>query len=354
MLVTGTERFPLTPSKAIKALLYTAVFNTAIALLLAASGFGGRFIYVFLFSQCIGLSICTCVMITARFFKAKALLLRGGMLIMALSTGAVAGVYLAMKVIGISCGQIAWSNECILQTVGGSIIMGAIISYFFYNKERLAQSIQMVQEERMKRLSSEKLALEANLKRLQAQVEPHFLFNTLSNIVSLMDTDLDRAKSMQMDLIRYLRTALGRARDKETTLGQETDMIRAYLDIFKIRMGDRLRYTISVPDALHDQPLPPMLIQPLVENALLHGLEPKIDGGRIDVTAAVQDSSLLITVADTGNGLTPHHRPGVGLTNVKDRLARLYGAKGRLSISENRPTGVSVSIEVPVQTESGS
>jgi len=342
----------VTPAKAVKALLYTVVFNSALALLLAASGLGESFLKVFFFTQCIGLTICTCVMTTTHLFKSKGLLIRALAHFSAIVTGAVLGVIIGANIVGISSTELPFTKRVFLQIIGGSVIIGAIVSYFFHNKEQLAKSIKMVQEERMKRLSSEKSALEANLKRLQAQVEPHFLFNTLSNIVSLMDTDLVRAKAMQLDLIRYLRTALGRTRNQETTLGQETDMIRAYLDIFKIRMGERLQYEIDVPGTLWNQPLPPMLIQPLVENALLHGLEPKIDGGRVALTAAVHDRRLHIAISDTGNGLATNHRPGVGLTNVKERLAQLYGDKGHLSISENQPTGVTVTIEVPLQAGS--
>jgi sensor histidine kinase YesM len=239
------------------------------------------------------------------------------------------------------------TNEKIWQIMGYGILFGLIVTPFFFSRKRLADTMAMAQEERLKRLSSEKLAVEADLKRLQAQIEPHFLFNTLSNILSLMDTDLAKAKSMQLDLIRYLRTSLGRTRNQETTLQQEVELIQAYLDIFKIRMGERLEYEIDIPATLLDHPLPPMLLQPLVENAIIHGLEPKIDGGKITLSATMNKDILEIDIADTGNGLCPQHRPGVGLANVKKRLAQLYGEKGRLIIRKNQPRGVLVQITVP-------
>lgn len=162
-----------------------------------------------------------------------------------------------------------------------------------------------------------------------------------------MDTDPVNAKTMQMDLIRYLRTALGRTRDQETTLGQELELIRAYLDIFKVRMGERLQYAIDVPEPLTGQPLAPVLLQPIVENALLHGLAPKIDGGHIHIIVVTDGRSLKIEISDNGIGMADHQQPGVGLSNVKARLAQLYGSQGRLVIKETQPCGVTVVVEVP-------
>lgn len=344
---------PPTLARVAKTLLYTAVFNTAIAVLLTVVGFSHPFLHTLGFSQCIGLTISICVMWTLYVVKNKGVIVRGIAHVAALVAGAFGGTAIGALVIDLPEGLFGVRNAFLWQIVGISILFGMIITYFFYSKEKLSATVQMAQEERIKRLSSEKLALEANLKRLQAQVEPHFLFNTLSNIVSLMDTDPANAKTMQMDLIRYLRTALGRARDKETTLGQEADLIRAYLDVFKVRMGERLQYTIDIPDSLKDTSLAPMLLQPIVENALLHGLTPKIDGGFIRIRAERQGGHTQIEISDTGKGLADHQLPGVGLTNVKERLAQLYGGNGRLLIKENQPCGVVVVVEVPLQKSSG-
>ena len=152
---------------------------------------------------------------------------------------------------------------------------------------------------------------------------------------------------MLMDLIRYLRTSLSRTLHETTTLDQEIDMIKAYLNIQKIRMDERLDFTIELPDALRQHPFPPMLLQPLVENAIKHGLEPKINGGTITTKVMEKDSLIKIEVIDTGIGLSSYQKTGVGIGNVKERLQLLYGEKGRLTLEENKPSGVRAIIEVP-------
>jgi sensor histidine kinase YesM len=340
---------PLTLSHLLKSLLYTAVFNTAIAMLLTTIGFGGSFWENLLFAQCVGLTMNLWISPAWHLGYGRTLPIRAALLCLSLCLGAVCGTALGAALVGLP-GENVFTlvNQFLWKIVGISILFGLIITYFFDSREKLAASIQSAQEERIKRLSSEKLALETDLKRLQAQVEPHFLFNTLSNILSLMDTDPDKARSMQMDLIRYLRTTLRRTRDQQTTLGQESELIRAYLDIFKIRMGQRLDFKIDIPPMLREHPFPPLLLQPIIENALLHGLEPKIQGGQINIRAQDVDDRLSIEIKDTGNGLIEHDSRGVGLTNVRERLDQLFDEQARLIITENQPSGVSVVIEVPL------
>lgn len=334
-----------------KTLLYTAAFNTIIAVLLVIVGFGRPFLHTLLYSQCIGLTICMCVVFSLYAARNRGMILRGIAVVMALTIGAVVGTSIAAAFIQLPGDPLNTKSMYLWQILGISILFGMIITYFFHSKEKLSATTQLAQEERIKRLSSEKLALEADLKRLQAQVEPHFLFNTLSNIVSLMDSDPVKAKSMQLDLIRYLRTTLGRSRNQETTLGQEAELMRAYLNIFKIRMGERLEFNIDIPDKLKVLQLSPMLLQPIVENAVLHGLEPKIDGGRIRIRAKEEEGIVNIEVSDSGCGMVEHQQPGVGLTNVRKRLEQLYGNQGRLVIKENQPYGLTVVVEVPIRDE---
>jgi sensor histidine kinase YesM len=235
----------------------------------------------------------------------------------------------------------------LLRTIVSAIVIGGAVGWFFYSKARLRTSNRIIQEERVNRLSSEKEALEAKLRLLQAQIEPHFLFNTLSNVLSLIDTEPAKGKSMLTDLIHYLRTSLSRTLSEITTLGQEIDMIKAYLSIQKIRMDERLNFTIELPDTLRQHSFPPMLLQPLVENAIKHGLEPKIDGGTVTIKAMEKDSLIRIEVIDTGIGFSAYQKNGVGIGNVKERLQMLYGEKGRLTLEENKPNGVRATIEVP-------
>jgi sensor histidine kinase YesM len=226
-------------------------------------------------------------------------------------------------------------------------MFGSIITYFFSSREQIAESEAQFQEEKIKRLTSEKKAAEANLKLIQAQIEPHFLFNTLSNILSLLDSNPTQGKSMLLDFIQYLRASLLKIREEKATLGQELEMIRAYLNIFKVRMGDRLHYKIDFSQHLKAIMFPPMLIQPLVENAIKHGLEPKVDGGEIFISGEVKNGTFRLAVADTGVGFSEQRECGMGLTSIRERLLSLYGDRGRLILEENQPHGFKATIEVP-------
>ena len=200
---------------------------------------------------------------------------------------------------------------------------------------------------------SDKERATAELKALRAQVEPHFLYNTLSNVVSLIDREPATAKHMTERLIGYLRHTLDASRRDNATVGDELNIIVDYLEILRLRMGERLAYVIEATDATRALPLSPMLLQPLVENAIKHGLEPKIDGGRIIVSAAVHDDALQIRVEDTGLGFgvaTDTAGSGSGLTNVRARLKALYGDGAKLTIDQPQ-TGTRICISLPVTVE---
>jgi LytS/YehU family sensor histidine kinase len=221
------------------------------------------------------------------------------------------------------------------------------MSYFFISRGFAADVKAQAQEEHLKRLKIEKEAIETNLKMLQAQIEPHFLFNTLSNVLSLLDTDTHKGKVMLESLTHYLRTTLSKTRRERSTVGQEIELTREYLNIFKVRMGDRLKVQIDVPAELEKITIPPMLIQPLVENAIQHGIEPNINGGEISIVVVKTDKTLKVIVSDTGLGLAENQDGGVGLKNVRERLLALFEDQGRLTLEENNPTGVNAIIEVP-------
>lgn len=196
---------------------------------------------------------------------------------------------------------------------------------------------------------------EAQLKTMQAQVEPHFLFNTLASVDYLIETDPARASSMQKHLIQYLRAALPQMREGSTTLGKELALCRSYLEILKVRMEDRLQFAIGVPQGLASAQFPPMMLQSLVENAIKHGLEPKSEGGTLTLTADIADGKLRVSVADTGLGFGAADTAGtgLGLTNLRERLAALYGGSARLSLQANTPSGTLATIEVPYVIEGG-
>ena len=200
---------------------------------------------------------------------------------------------------------------------------------------------------------SDKELATAELKTLRAQVEPHFLYNTLSNVVSLIDREPATAKHMTERLIGYLRNTLDASRRDNATVGDELAIIADYLEILRLRMGERLAFNINAADVVRALPLSPMLLQPLVENAIKHGLEPKIGGGSITVSADVHEGVLQIRVQDSGLGFgvaTATAGSGSGLTNVRARLKALYGDAAKLTI-EQAKEGTRICISLPAATE---
>jgi hypothetical protein len=194
---------------------------------------------------------------------------------------------------------------------------------------------------------------EARLQALQAQVEPHFLYNTLANVQALTEADPPAANAMVGHLIQYLRAALPKMRENTSTIGQEIELVTAYLNVLKMRMGARLEFGIDVPAELLSVPFPPLMLPSLVENAIKHGLEPLREGGRIDVVArriAADGERIQLQVKDTGKGLGDGPTAaggGIGLSNLRERLAALYGGRGRFSLESNVPRGVVATIDIP-------
>jgi signal transduction histidine kinase len=188
----------------------------------------------------------------------------------------------------------------------------------------------------------------ARLQLLQAQIEPHFLFNSLANLRRLQHTDVGAAREMLSALLRYLEEALPRLREPATTLGREAELVRAFLAVHQVRMGSRLAMQIEVPDALRAHPVPPMMLLTLVENAIKHGLQPLVEGGLVKVAAAERDGQLVLTVADTGRGMGSASGGGVGLANLRARLKALYGNAASLALRLNEPRGVVAIITLPM------
>ena len=208
-------------------------------------------------------------------------------------------------------------------------------------------------EEATKRAETEQLRrtlAEARMQALQAQIEPHFLFNTLASVDQLILTDPPRASKMQQSLIRYLRAALPQMREGgRPTLGQQVDLSRAFLEIMAVRMEGRLRTVLSVPDGLKSAVFPSMMLQTLVENAIKHGLEPKADGGTLEIKAEIVDGRLAVHVLDSGVGFAPKGESGVGLANVRERLKALYDDKAELVIGVPAGGGTCATISVPYE-----
>lgn len=196
------------------------------------------------------------------------------------------------------------------------------------------------------------LLAEVRLRALQAQIEPHFLYNTLANVVGLIDTQPAQAKRMLERFIDFLRASLDASRADAATLGAELDMAAAYLDVLAVRMGERLRYRFEVADGCRALRIAPMLLQPVIENAVAHGLEPKVEGGEIIVRAAVQNEQLTIEVIDSGAGLgtaPPKPGGGVGLSNLRARLRSIYGGAAQVQLLENESSGITVRLVLPLK-----
>ena len=196
--------------------------------------------------------------------------------------------------------------------------------------------------------ATEKELTVAKLNLLHAQVEPHFLYNTLASAQILTRSDPARADQMLGNLIVYLRNSLPRTEGEMSALGEELERARAYLEIMKIRMGERLGVQIQVPDSVKATPLPPMMLQTLVENAIKHGLEPVTGGGTVWIIARETDERVSVTVADDGRGFGGDSAgTGVGLKNIRERLKLAYGPDASFSIGPNFPSGVAATLVVP-------
>jgi LytS/YehU family sensor histidine kinase len=196
----------------------------------------------------------------------------------------------------------------------------------------------------------ERTALEARMQALQAQIEPHFLFNTLASIDQLIQTDPPRASKMQQSLIRYLRSAMPQMRDGgRPTLGQQVDLCSAFLDIMAVRMEERLQAVVNVPEGLKSAVFPSMMLLTLVENAIKHGLEPRATGGRMEIGAEIDNGQLAVHVLDNGVGFMPKGDGGVGLANIRERLKALYKGRAELIISVPAAGGTCATIKVPYE-----
>ncbi|MDD0816849.1 histidine kinase [Curvibacter sp. HBC28] len=238
-----------------------------------------------------------------------------------------------------------------------TLVAGVVISGYFYLQGK-GQVLQKNMEE------AQHQATEAQLRLLLTQLEPHMLFNTLANLRALVGIDPDRAQQMLDHLIAYLRATLNASRATEHSLQAEFDRLRDYLELMVVRMGPRLSYQLDLPHDLAQAAIPPLLLQALVENSIRHGLEPKVEGGHIRISAlavpgdAAQSPQLQITVQDSGVGLTSAPLPapqergrGFGLTQVRERLLTLYGPEALLNLAPAQPgPGTSVQLRFRLHT----
>jgi Histidine kinase len=227
-----------------------------------------------------------------------------------------------------------------------SLVASTGFTLLTWTRARLAASDAQTQR-------AQRTAAENQLKLLESQLEPHMLFNTLANLRVLIALDPAKAQAMLDRLIAFLRATLSASRIGTQALSAEFDRLHDYLALMQVRMGPRLQFAFELPAALRDLPVPPLLLQPLVENSIAHGLEPKVEGGRIDVCAALEGRLLVLTVRDSGIGLSSHaptQGTRFGTQQVRERLAALYGAAASFTLSPTADGGTQARITLPLTT----
>jgi len=321
--------------------LVTVALCALIAAALTAygrDGFGVNFVY----SLCIGLLTYASIDLPRRWLWRPGTLAPASIIGLALGAAPVGwfgGSFIASLLLGTPWGSGSLSPNAMLGFLALTAGVGLGCTYYFWTRERL--------------VCSERDAAEARLKALQAQIEPHFLFNTLANLQELIGSDPPRAQKMLGHLDAYLRATLASTRNDRYTLAEEFALLRGFLEILSIRMGPRLTYALDLPAELAAAKLPPMLLQPLVENAIKHGLEPKLDGGSLRVAAGTDGARLLLTVEDNGLGFggAATAGTGVGLLHVKQRLAASYSGAAGVDVRENPGGGVRITLQLPLEAE---
>lgn len=250
-------------------------------------------------------------------------------------------------------------GDALTQLALGWVVLSIVVKLMAAGRFR-AEAEAEVANEKAEAESLRRQVVEARLSAMQAQVEPHFLFNTLASIEHLIETDPPKAGRMQRNLIALLRASMPSLREAGNAgpreLARELEVIRPYLEILRVRMDDRLQTRIDVPAGLLSAECPPMMVQGLVENAIKHGLEPKAEGGTLTVTACIEHGRLVLRVADTGLGLGAGPGTGatvgsgVGLANIRERLALLYGDRAALELGPNTPTGTVATLTLPYRS----
>jgi LytS/YehU family sensor histidine kinase len=232
-----------------------------------------------------------------------------------------------------------------------ALFVGGLLTsiLFFETRERAAR--RRLHAERLARIEIDKQMAEARLQLLQAQIEPHFLFNSLASVKRLYETQPGEGRSLLRNLGAYLRTAISRARLRHAPLGEEFALAESFLAIFKVRMGPRLRVSIDVPEGVRSALVPPLMVGTLVENAIKHGIGPRASGGMISLNARRHGAFVEMAVVDDGLGFRTRSGTGVGLGNIRSRLQTAFGDSGSLELAANAGGGVTATIRIPCRFE---
>ena len=263
-------------------------------------------------------------------------------------TGPLATLLVYLVSVGGDISSLVQSEPRILGFIwiaGSGLLIGPLLAMGALYRQRDADARSQALSFELERSELERQALDARLRLLQAQVEPHFLFNTLANVRALVETGSPQAAPVLQSLIAYLRDAMPRLANEAARLGDELALVRAYLDLMHLRMPDRMSYAIDIPASLLDLRFPPMALLTLVENAVRHGIDPSEEGGRIELGGEQLDGGAVrLWVSDSGVGLTQPGGNGTGLRNLRERLRVFYGPSARLDLAENAPSGLRAEI----------
>jgi sensor histidine kinase YesM len=305
-------------------------------------GWLDHFVDQLIVGGCVFACIAVAVLVPAKSTTKKHLLL-----FTAISLGALAGEVILMVRLPPSPGVPVVA--VLLAKAARWLVVAGLAYVFFVLQRQAAEAAARVHESELQRVQLDQQMTEAQLQSLRAQIEPHFLFNTLANVQQLYRTEPERGRKMLANFIAYLRAALPQMRHDETTLKQEVDLARAYLEVLQVRMGERLKIHFNIPKDLAALAFPPLALSTLTENAIKHGLNPLAEGGAIEISARVENRQLKVGVADTGVGLQRSSGSGAGLANLRARLAAMYGNAANLALEANVPRGIRATIAVPVR-----
>jgi len=234
-----------------------------------------------------------------------------------------------------------------------ALLYGILACWVYVNHFTARRADNRMRAAELVRAKSRRRTLESRLQAMQARVEPQFLFNTLAQVRELYERDVAVAGRMLDDLIAYLRAALPHLRESSSTLGQEIALARAYLDIMRVRLGERLAFEIDVPEAVKDARIPPMMLLPLIDHALVYGLQPGDAGGTIAITTEAEGGRLRLTITDSGVSFLPGTHAG-HLENIVERLQALYGEDARFELERMRDRGTRAILEIPYESTDGS
>ncbi|MES2899276.1 MAG: histidine kinase [Pseudomonadota bacterium] len=347
-------------------LLFTLIWNTILALFLTTANmlflrgrqdFGTTFVPTFVVTNCVGFLIHASLVGLDRLLRgwpgrAPALpraLYHIGLVGCCVMLGIVLGDALLR-----GRNPIAYLSQlgALAPLLPFALFTAIFMFVVILSSERRVAAETLAAQQSEQIANAAQLLAETRLRALQAQIEPHFLYNTLANVVGLIETEPTQARRMLERFIDYLRGTLAASRADQTTVGAEAELASAYLDVLAVRMGARLRYSIDIADDCRALPIAPMLLQPVLENAVTHGLEPMIDGGLIELRARCEGAQLVIEVGDTGAGLTsapPRPGGGVGLSNLRARLRSLYHGAAQVQLIENQPCGITVRLRLPLK-----